>query len=406
MKKRLALSALVIGALVTLLLRSGDTRTPEDRIVQSVPADARAYVHLDRDTDDWRDVSEALAKLPAIETMLLGLVDVPGNGEAGIALLPNAPDPVVVKEGRDLKRSLGDVPDYGRLVEGLPEDRFAHAYVTAPVLRMLRSLDDSLRSAAAAASLEGERVSLEVRARHTGEPGPCSEGKGGDELLEAADRRAALYLEVPSIGCALRLLARRIEGAPRVLGRFSELLPLLESRGALVAAPGEAGPVFTLIVDDVDEEQALDVLAGLQPTLIDLLGTQELGQAPAFGATEVDGVTAATAQLAPGLELSYAVWDERLVVSTALEGVAAVRTAEGLPGGEKFESVLADRPDSASALLFLDLDQLLVLGEQAGLAEDERYLAVRDDLQKLRTAGAVLSREKDFTTAELTFQIP
>ena len=60
-----------------------------------------------------------------------------------------------------------------------------------------------------------------------------------------------------------------------------------------------------------------------------------------------------------------------------------------------------------SALVFLDLNQLLTLGEQAGLAEDPRYLAVRDDLQKLRAAGAVVSREEEkFTTAELTFQIP
>ena len=93
-------------------------------------------------------------------------------------------------------------------------------------------------------------------------------------------------------------------------------------------------------------------------------------------------------------------------MSTALKGIAAVRKGEGLPGTDSFDSVLGGRPSALTALVFLDLNQLLTLGEQAGLAEDPRYLAVRDDLQKLRAAGAVVSREEKFTTAELTFQIP
>jgi hypothetical protein len=104
--------------------------------------------------------------------------------------------------------------------------------------------------------------------------------------------------------------------------------------------------------------------------------------------------------------LSYAAFDGRLVVSTALAGIGAVRKAKGLSDNDAFEDVLGDRPDALSALVFLDLDQLLTLGEQAGLAEDPRYLALRDDLQKLRAAGGVLTREGEFTTAELTFQIP
>ena len=186
-----------------------------------------------------------------------------------------------------------------------------------------------------------------------------------------------------------------------------EVMPLLEHRGALIASPGKVAPVLTFVLDDVQEEQALDVLSRLQPALIRLVGSEALGQAPTFGAAEVAGVTAVTAHLAPGLELSYAAWDGRLVVSTALQGIAAIRKEEGLPGTDGFDAVLSDLPAVLSALVFLDLNQLLTLGEQAGLAEDPRYLAVRDDLQKLRAAGAVVSREEEnFTTAELTFQIP
>jgi hypothetical protein len=217
----------------------------------------------------------------------------------------------------------------------------------------------------------------------------------------------------------IRAVAARTDGGEAALERFAraarrqgdvsldeELLPFLDKRGTLVATPGERSPAITLVVDDVDEAEALDLLARLQPVLIHLLQPQEFGQAPTFGSADVAGITAATAQLAPGLELSYAAWDDRLVVSTSLQGIRETRRAEGLSGEDAFESVLGDRPSEFSALLFLDLNQLLALGEQAGLAENSRYLAVRDDLQKLRAAGAVLSREEKFTTAELTFQIP
>ena len=41
--------------------------TTEDHVVASVPANARAYLHLDRGSDDWESASEALAKLPSLE---------------------------------------------------------------------------------------------------------------------------------------------------------------------------------------------------------------------------------------------------------------------------------------------------------------------------------------------------
>ncbi len=395
----------------------------DDGVVGSVPADARAYLHLDRGSDDWEEARDSLAKLPAIESTLLSLlagqVEVPGDGQAGVVLLPGRDKPVVLTpDDPPAQPSLAASPDYEALVERLPDQRLATLYLARSATRSLRAIDRTITTAAAAADVDGDSMKIHARTRHRGGPGPCS-ATSGDELLEVADPDAAFYLELPSIACGLRSLARRFEGVNEAVKRFGraaerqggvsfddELLPLLDHRGALIASPGKGAPVLTFILDDVDEEEALDILARLQPALIHLLGVEELGQAPTFGAAEVAGVTAATAQLAPGLELSYAAFDERLVVSTALQGIAAVRRGEGLPGEDGFDAVLGDRPDALSALLFLDLNQLLTLGEQAGLAEDPRYLAVRDDLQKLRAAGAVVSREEEFTTAELTFQIP
>ena len=414
--------ALLALAVAVLFAACGEDST-DDAVVGSVPADARAYLHLDRGSEDWDGASDSLAKLPAIETILMSLlsdqVEVPGDGQAGVALLRGRKEPVVfTPEDPPARRSLAITPVYEGLIEGLPDQRLATLYLSHSATRSLRAIDRTIAAVTASADVDDDTMRISAQVRHLGAPGPCS-ASGGDELLELADPKAAFYLELPSMTCALRALANRFGGVDEALERFGraaerqggvslqdELLPLLDARGALVASPGREAPVLTFILDDVDEEQALDILSRLQPALIHLLGVEELGQAPTFGAAEVGGITAATARLAPGLELSYAAFDDRLVVSTALQGIAAVRRGDGLPGEDGFDAVLEDRPEAHSALLFLDLNQLLTLGEQAGLAEDPRYLAVRDDLQKLRAAGAVVSREEEFSTAELNFQIP
>jgi hypothetical protein len=409
-------------ALLVPLAACGEEST-DDAVVGSVPADARAYLHLDRGSDDWDEAREALGRLPAIESALLALlagqVEVPGDGQAGVALVTGRRAPVVLTpEDPPAPRSLAVTPEYEELVAGLPGQRLATVYLARGATRFMRSFDRTVASGAAAADVDGDSMRIRARVRHTAAGGACSAPSGSD-LVDLADPDAALYIELPSIACALRSLADGFDEVGAALDRFGqaarrqggvsledELLPLLDRRGALIATPGDSAPVITFVLEDVEEEQALDVLARLQPALIELIGAQELGQAPTFGSAEVAGVTAATATLAPGLELSYAAFDGRLVVSTALEGIAAVRRGDGLPGSDGFDAVLGDRPSELSALVFLDLNQLLTLGEQAGLAEDPRYLAVRDDLQKLRAAGAVVSRGEDFTTGELTFQIP
>ena len=418
-------AAIALAGCALLLPGCGGDDPTEDNVVDAVPADAQAYIHMDRESADWEDAGEAIAKLPALEGAVLealeGLVgDVPGESEAGVARLPDGGRRLVVSlDDAAVSPSLSALDDYQTLVDALPEQRFVHGYVSRDQAKGLRGLDASIMSAAAGLDLDDGLARLRVRARHDREGGRCSAGVSGDELVELADPGAAVYLEVPSVTCAIRAVTGRVDGgkgAFKTLARAAqrqgdvsledEILPFLEKRGALIATPGERAPTITLVVDDVDEAEALDLLARLQPAVIHLLQPQALGQAPIFGSAEVAGITAATAQLAPGLELSYAAWDDRLVVSTSLAGIRQIRRAEGLSENDAFEEVLGDRPDESSALLFVDLDQLLALGEQAGLAEDPRYLAVRDDLQKLRAAGAVLSREETYSTAELTFQIP
>ena len=144
----------------------------------------------------------------------------------------------------------------------------------------------------------------------------------------------------------------------------------------------------------------------LQPALLRLTRPLALGTAPAFSARPVEGLLVVTATLGPGLALSYAAFDGRLAVSTSVEGVLAARRGGGLEGREDVEEVLEERPERASSLVFLALDQLLALGDRVGLAADPGFRAVRDALRGLPAAGASVSREGDDTTAELSFLTP
>ena len=61
------------------------------------------------------------------------------------------------------------------------------------------------------------------------------------------------------------------------------------------------------------------------------------------------------------------------------------------------------------ALGFLDLHQLLGLGERTGLATTPGFQTVNGALGPVRTAGAVLEQDTDHptdTTAELFLEIP
>lgn len=194
-----------------LLLPGCGGEETEDTVVDAVPSSARGYLHLDRDSDDWREAREALARVPALEAALLdaltGAVEVSGDGEAGVALVPK---PVVVKpHDEPVAGPLDELAEYRDLLDGLPHERFVHGYLARAGARSLQSIDRTVRAAAAAADLGGGNMRIRVRARHDAEPGECSAGRGGDELLDAADPGAALYLEVPSIGCAIRGLAGR-----------------------------------------------------------------------------------------------------------------------------------------------------------------------------------------------------
>ena len=300
----------------------------------------------------------------------------------------------------------------------LPARRLAHVYIS-PVGARTPDAEGSgpleragLTEAAASLSVEGDQARIALRTRHAARPRGCAAKNAPLRLLDSVPERAVGYIGAPSLSCALE--AAGLEG----LGRLGEearragvdiardVMPLLQGEGALTTTTGRDTPALTLLVDRVAQGRALEVLGRLQPALVRLFDTPALDQVPDFAARRIAGVSVRTAQVGPELELSYAAFDGRLALSTQPGGIAAVRGEGGLESSDAFRDVLPDRPERPSALVFLDLDRLLALGEQVGLDEDPTYLTVRDDLQKLGAVGAFLSREGEHTTAELRFNIP
>src|SRR5205085_11941692 len=109
----------------------------------------------------------------------------------------------------------------------------------------------------------------------------------------------------------------------------------------------------------------------------------------------------------PGIELDYAVFQGKLVVSTALAGVRAVKSSpHRLPDDSSFPATLGDRPDQVTSLVFLDFSDLLALGERTGLSDSRSYLAVRDDLRKVKAVGAAATGSGDESTTKVSLQIP
>ena len=76
------------------------------------------------------------------------------------------------------------------------------------------------------------------------------------------------------------------------------------------------------------------------------------------------------------------------------------------PDAGSFQATLGSRPDQVTSLVFLDFSQLLALGERTGLSDSRAYLAVRDDLRKVKAVGAAATGSGDESTTKVSLQIP
>jgi hypothetical protein len=331
---------------------------------------------------------------------------------------------------------------YRRASAGLPDGRVADVYASPDgVARLLAAQGGAIGAAGALLDQPGLRgVAIGLTARDSGaqvkvhsvlDPAVARRVPRGrpfePALVSSVPEDAMAYLGLTRLDRAgERLLAAGLAGggagrqvtallqrARRDLARRAgvdlgrDVLPLLRGEVALWLAPAIPAPVLTLIARTGDERRTRQALAGLQQPLARLLAQPGAGTVPSFRERDLDGVQAFQLAIAPGIELDYAVFDGKLVVSTSLAGVRAVKDKGGsLADSESFDATLGDRPSKVTSLVFLDFSQLLRLGERTGLSDSRSYLAAREDLRKVKAVGAAASGGETESTTELSIQIP
>ena len=331
-------------------------------------------------------------------------------------------------------------------LEALPEERLVEAFVSADLAGALAGQEalgafdtivnsEGAEAGAAALSFDEGAVELSVRSlqdpeRSESDPDffaalPLFE----PELTEQVGADALAYMGVGDPGAsAATLVGQAADTAPdlfRGLRAFSrrlrsrqqvdlerDVLPLLEGEAALTvepeslpgddpAQPSSPGvvaptgvPYLALLATGVDPETSARDLAELQVPLADAVDASE-GQSPVFESIEIGGVTAQSLRLSRIVELTYATYDDELVVGTSPAAVERARAdADPLAGSEEFERATEGFPDQMSMLLYFDFRGLLALGERLFLAEDPDYARFAQDLRTIDRIGIAVRRTR------------
>lgn len=345
----------------------------------------------------------------------------------------------------DALASLVEAPDDDGTLEGaagpaldqLPDERLAYGYLSAEGARALLANDPSLSSldtfvdadasagVAAALSFDDGSVDLAVRSlldpeRAQESPSffaalprfePTLEAEVSPDALaylglgDPAASVESLLIQAAATTPALLAAFNRVEEDLRREGGISiteDLLPLLGSEAAVAVEPAAARsepdtpgvlassgvPYLSVIADGVDSAAAAKSLATLQQPLIDALAPASSGKVASFQSTEIGEVEAQSLVVNPDVELTYATFDERLVAATNPLGIEQAQAGgEGLEGSDAFDLATENIPEEVSLLAYLNLQDLLAIGEQIGLAADPVYATYAQDLRNLDAAA-------------------
>jgi Protein of unknown function (DUF3352) len=188
---------------------------------------------------------------------------------------------------------------------------------------------------------------------------------------------------------SLRALAQRLKQEAGV-DPLNDLLPALGGQAALVAEPTGGVPYASLIVDGVDEKKAADALAALQRPLLRAVATGD--RIPTFQSRDLGGVDVHSVQVSPNVDLSYAVFDGKLVISTQPQGIEQVHSGgKNLADSGAYEDATDHLPDRVSALVFLNLDEVFGLAQKAGLATDPLYASLSEDISRIGSLGLAVT---------------
>jgi hypothetical protein len=348
-----------------------------------------------------------------------------------------AGQPASVRAAIDVARgapALSASAPYRRAMSGQPATRVLEAYLPADgvrrlllaqggILGALGVLLDQPRLRGVAATLEPATGGFQVRVESALAPSAGTRAAPGfrPTLASALPRDTILMLDTRS----LAEIAPRVLGAGATGGIAAAVGPLLSRLGAALRAEGVDVPrLLSLLsgesavaVTDSGGRPALLVLARVgdpaaaRAQLASLvLPLQRLFPSSAgvgsFTQRALDGVSIQQLTLSPGLALDYAVARDLVIISTSTAAIGQVIAhASTLAGARGYRAALAAAPRRARSLLYLDLSQLLGLGERTGLTQSAGFRTLRADLGQIHTIVLASTGAGDNSTAELYLQI-
>ncbi|HET6831819.1 MAG TPA: DUF3352 domain-containing protein, partial [Solirubrobacterales bacterium] len=331
----------------------------------------------------------------------------------------------------------GSLADSGgpAVLDELPADRFAYAYLSPDGARTLlwsgglAPLDtfvDAGATEGAAASLSADDGGIDLAVRSDLDPSKAEDSPGlfttlprftptltgsigpaslaylglGDPAAGVGALLDQARTSSPGLLSALRRGLRQL-GSEAGVDIARDIVPLLGSEAALSVQPVAIGaepivpgvtpdagtPYAGLIAAGIDPEEAQRSLARLERP-VERAADSGDGKAATFETIQLAGVQARTLAVSDAVDLTYAAWDDRLVIATDSLGIEQARSLDGgLDESERFRDLTAGLPDEVSLIAYLDLAGLLALGEQAGLAVDPAYTTYAADLRALSAAA-------------------
>jgi hypothetical protein len=190
----------------------------------------------------------------------------------------------------------------------------------------------------------------------------------------------------------------------------ANIVSIFDRETAVSIVPSGTTPTLVIVARTPNQSKTAAELASLEVPLAQLFkaaGTSfGSGKEALFNDRQVGGVTAHQLALANGFQLDYAVVNGLVVISTSLQGIAAVvQRTHALGSAPAFRSVLGARPPQVSSLVYLDIGQLLALGKQTGLTSSARFSLLQGDADKVQAVGLTSTHAQDQSTSVLTVHI-
>ncbi|MEK6252568.1 MAG: DUF3352 domain-containing protein [Actinomycetota bacterium] len=346
-----------------------------------------------------------------------------------LALGPAPAVRAAIDTGRGRSKALSDSEQASAVRDSLPDQRLADAYFSAQGTKQLLAGSGGLASQldtfvdfggsdGIAAALVAHHNGLELQLDSALAP---TKGKANPTFFQAFpdfhpslagefSPDTLLYLEIADPADTVwALLHQAKAAAPGLVGAFARfqrqvrrggvdiqksVLPVLGGETAIGAASGRTGPYLTAVFKDVDEHRAREEMAKLQGPLVAALAPAQTGQAPSFGVKKLGDTVVRSVRISPTLNLAYAIFDGKLVVSTNPAGVRqAVQGDADLGGSDTFKAATSDASGGVSALVFFNLEGLVRRAEPLGLGQIVGGFGA--DVAKLKALGLTVRSDED-----------